>query len=477
MSRESTSFLTLPLELREFIYEEVLSHSSCRPHLLQACREIYSEAQKFLYQRPIFFSSQSDLNQWIRDKPKEMLKNVHDFRLELQDVDFAPVLLSTCSEDQLDRSRSLRTWELYENELKNLDRSFKTLSNVRVVAIRALAGRQTHLYNDFLAKVLQMLGYHFSAMRELILEGNTHNQSMDFLQSIKSLASLSFDGFSASDPAELAATLSKVNVTRISIISQPTLLTPQQYRHSSFTMKSQSFGTSVLRTTKQLTSFLVAEAASTPITGGLYFNSDLLNSLQNHGTLSSLSLRLSYTPDEDVLDNLNDYLRNSRSIERLEIDWPHLESSVSYVMADRLKSLWLRVSDMKAALGILKTILESKGDGDMQKLCEVILIRKAWNATCSDGERSDNKTGEATISEVVGYTAPQRTYFANSVYNRTKALSLTMTPVKRKEKTSRMYRWACRSSKCGFSGIRSYVGGNNCNQCACIYLGFQIVSA
>lgn len=403
MNRQGTPFLALPLELREYVYKEVLSHPFCLPQILQVCREIYSEARKFLYQRPILFQSQSDLRQWLENKPEEMLEHVYNFQLELQDVDLTSLLIPTSLGDQPDRSGSLRTWELYELELYNLDQSFKRLSNVRVVTIRALTGRQTRLYDEFLANVLQMLGGHFAAMHELILEGNTHNQSMKFLESLKALKALSFDGFSASDPVEIAATLSKINVTRISIVSQPTLLTPIQSRHSNFTSKSQSFDGSVLRTTKQLMSFSITEPAATPATGGLYFNSDILHSLQNHETLSRLSLCLSYTPDEDALDRLRDCLKDSCSIERLELDWPHLESSISHIMTHRLKSLWLRVSDMKAASVILDTILESKKDGEVQGLWEIILIRRDWNAVIVDEKRDEHEEGD--LSGNVSYPA------------------------------------------------------------------------
>lgn len=384
--RETRSFLALPLELRELIYDEILSSPYHGPEILRVCRNVYSEARKFLYLRPIIFRSQSNLHQWLCGRSRDVLQGVLEFQLELQDVDLTPVLVSASLDSPIKGSTSLRTWDLYEKELDALDQSLQTLSNAKIITIRAPVSRHTHLYDDFLAKVLQMLGLHFTFLQELTLEGNTHNQSLGFLENLGALTAFSFDGFSASNPAETMATLSRINLNRISIVSQPTMLTPTQGRHSRFSLATPAFDGSVLCTIKQLSSVLIAERIPSPMLSALYFNSDILGSLQNHKTLSTLSFRLSQTPNEDARDALSELLRNNSSVQRLDLDWPHLDTSILNILTNRLKSLWIRASNLLMASNILRAIHKSKEEGEVQQLHRVVLIRCNWTVSNTEGE-------------------------------------------------------------------------------------------
>lgn len=403
MNSEGPHLLSLPLELRELIYKEVLLDPSQGPQILRVCREICSEARKFLYQRSIVFQSQSDLHRWLEQRPEEVLQDVQEIQLELQDVDLMPILASASSDDQSERRANLSTWKLYEGELETLDRSFKKLPNAKTLTIRALTGRQTHLYDEFLAKVLQMLGVHYPALQDLSLEGNTHNQSLNFLPPLEALTAFSFDGFAASETAETAAILSGLNLTHISIVSQPALLTPTRGQHSSFTLKPPTFDRSFLHTITQLASFAVTESVPTPTSSPLFFNSEIFSSLHNHKTLSALSLRLSQTPDEDTLDGLGDFLKKTDSVERLELDWPHLDPTILYILTNKLKSLWIRASNSTAACDILDVILESKEDGDLERLRRVVLIRKGWDivgetsSMNSDGGEEEPSGGDVSL--------------------------------------------------------------------------------
>lgn len=392
------SFFALPLELRELIYNEVLSNACHGPQILRVCRNIYSEARKFLYLRPIVFRSQSNLHQWLGERSKDVLQSVREFQLELQDVDLTPVLAPDSFDSQTKGSTNLRTWDIYEKELDALDISLKTLSNAKTVTIRAPIGRQTHLYDDFLAKVLQMLGLHFTSLQNLTLEGNTHNQSLKFLEKLGALTAFSFDGFSASNSAETVATLSHINLNSISIVTQPTMLTPTEGRHSKFSLTLPTFDGSVLCTVKQLSSVMIAERVPASALSALYFNSDILGSLQNHKTLSTLSLRLSQTPNEDARYALSELLRKNSSVQKLDLDWPHLDTSILEVLTNHLKSLWIRATDLMMASNILHAIHKSKELGDVQQLRRVVLIR--YNRIALHAREEDDSEDEKVSHSV-----------------------------------------------------------------------------
>ncbi|KAL1610411.1 hypothetical protein SLS60_002078 [Paraconiothyrium brasiliense] len=406
MSNKDIPLFALPLELRELIYQDVLLDPSQGPQILQTCQDIHSESRKFLYQRPIVFRSQTALNQWLVERTQDVLRDVHEIFLELQDVDLAPVLVSTSWSDNPERSRSLRTWELYEEELEALDQAFKKIPNVKTLTIRATDGRQTHLYEAFLAQMLQTLAFHWPALQGLSLEGNMHNQSLDALQDLKALTTFSFDGFCGTKPAETAAILSKLNLTRLSITSQPGLLTPTHGQHSNFTSKFQSFDGSVLRTIDQLAYFSISERVLSATSSAIFFTSEILGSLHSHKGLLSLSLCLSHTPDEDTLDALNEFLKNSSSVKRLDLNWPHLDPAVLYILTNRLHILWIRATSLTIALDILDTILESKEDGGVQKLRRVVLVRSDWarghnvEELDSDDEHEDFGSRHENVSEM-----------------------------------------------------------------------------
>ncbi|KAL5387568.1 hypothetical protein PMIN02_008054 [Paraphaeosphaeria minitans] len=383
---DMTPFFALPLELRELIYQDVLLDPSQGPEILQACHDVHAEARKFLYQRPIVFRSQAVLTGWLADRSQKVLQDVHDISLELQDVDLTPLLNSDPSADGSGRTRSLRTWELYEEELAALDRAFTQLPNVTTLTIRATSGRQTHLYEDFVAKVLQMLASHWPLLQDLSLEGNMHNQSLDAVEALQSLTAFSFDGFCGTTPAETAALLSRLDLTRMSIVSQPSLLTPTHGHHSTFTSKLQSVDGSVIRSIAQLAFLSISEREPSTASSALFFTSEMLGSLHSHKTLSMLSLCLSRAPDEDTLDALNEFLKQSVSVDRLELDWPHLSPGVLYVLTNRLKRLRIRAASSSAASGILCALLESREDGDVQMLRGVVLVRNSWDPGHGLGE-------------------------------------------------------------------------------------------
>lgn len=375
MAYKYTALIGLPLEMRELIYQQVLLDASQGPQILRVCQSIHFEARKFLYQRPIIFRSQKALNEWLAQRPNDVLQDVQEISLELQDVDLSPILMPVSPAGSSERSRSLQTWDLYETDLDALDQAFKKLPNVTALTIRALEGRQTHLYEVFLAKVLQMIASHWPALQDLSLGGNMHNQSLRFMETLGALNAFCFDGFSATEPAETAAMLSRHNLTRITIASQPTLLTPTRGQHSNITYKSQSFDSSVLRKIDRLASLSISERVPTAASSALFFTSEILGSLHALKTLAVLSLRLSHTPDEHTLDALDDLLKRSTSIERLELDWPHLNPVILYILTNRLKFLWIRAADLTAASDILAAILESREDGGVQGLRRVVLVR------------------------------------------------------------------------------------------------------
>jgi hypothetical protein len=398
--------LALPLELREFIYKEVLSNSSQGPQLLRACREIYADAHKFLFQRRINFRGQTALHHWLDQVPVIRLHHITDITLELRDVNLTPLLSPASGAATAPSTPRLLAWEIHEHELDRLNEALGKFQNIKTLTIRALPERQSFLYREFLAKVLESLGSLYPRLSSLALEGNFHYQSLSFLSSLEELESLSFDGFSSTSPSETAAILSNLtHLTNLSLISQHVLLTPTTHIHSNFTSKSQSLTTPVLLAMKRLASLSVTETMH-PATRPLFFTPEVLTSLRDHSTLSSFSVRLSHVPSNEALAAFEYFLNSAPGIERLELDWPGLEPAIleTYtLLSERVKDFWVRCEGIEIAFDILYTVLEDIEEGGLQGLKRIVLVKKDWEkgrgAAVVMAEEEEDEEGEGEKDE------------------------------------------------------------------------------
>lgn len=381
-------FLTIPLELREQIYKEVLSKPSHGFAFLRTCREIYTEAHKYLFHRPLHFRSQATFYEWLEYIPSQHLHQVAEIRIELQDVDLGPLLAPASSSEPTTTPRLL-AWELYEKDLERLESSLRSLPNLKTLTIGALPERQTFLYREYLSKFIKLLSSVWPGLQGLTLEGNFHHQSLSFLSSLPKLQSLSFDGFSSSSATEMAGILAGLHrLENLSLVSQHGLLTPTTCIHSDFTSQLQSFTGNVLRTMNQLASLSVRERIHSAASPALFFTPEMLASLHCHSTLNSLTICMSQAPNPETLEAFEAFLKLA-PIKHLELDWPSLELQVlnDYEMfPPSLKYLWVRVSSMATTFEILYTVFESREAGDMLDLRKIILLRSAWANQTTEAE-------------------------------------------------------------------------------------------
>lgn len=398
---DATLFFTLPLELREQIYKEVLASPAQGPQLLRTCREIKTEAHKFVFQRPLNFRSQLSLYTWLDRAPDDLTPHVTEISLKVQDVDLRSLLESDASTSQSTTPPRLLTWDLYEIEVDKLNQALRKLPNVKTITIQALSSRQSFLYRGFMARVLEMLSSLYPTLLDLRLEGNMHYQSLEFLTGLQHLQSFSFDGFSSTSSTETADILASLeHLSNLSLISQHEMLMPSTYLHSGFTEKPHSFTGGVMRTISRLASFSVIERI--PISSPtLFLTSELLASLHNHKALNSLSIVLSHTPDAETLESLQKFLQRS-VIASLELDWPDLKPEVlneySLVQED-LRALWVRTRSASDVSTILHSVLESRAKGSLQELGKMVLIRANKDYSDPEAATSDRKDSGTEVPD------------------------------------------------------------------------------
>jgi hypothetical protein len=399
----SSLFFYLPLELREDIYKSVLSSSN--PNILQTCREVYAEARKWLYQRPLNFQSQAALYTWLGQTPQEMLAHVSNITLHIEEVNIKPILdMRSTSLQHRSRPRLL-TLELYRAEVDKIEEALSKVPNIKTITIRTLLGRPSYLYREFVDQILTLLSTLYPDLRDLRLEGIFHHQELGFISNLRSLESLSFDGFSSSSPAATANILASLpRLLSLSLISEHSLPRTGHFSQHNFTGHRQSFMGDVALRLAKLASFSVAERVPT-FTPRLFITPDVLASLHHHHTLKSLSINLSQCPNPAALNSLESFLECT-PIEWLELDWPGLDPFVLeryLLLNESLRVVWARARSEADAFEILWSLVERRAAEELCELNKVVLVRSAemrrdlLNASTSCSERKDSGVGQADL--------------------------------------------------------------------------------
>ncbi|KAF2198936.1 hypothetical protein GQ43DRAFT_433832 [Delitschia confertaspora ATCC 74209] len=368
--------LTLPLELREEIYKLVLTSVPGNPRLLGTCRKIYLESQKVLFQRPMSFTSPSALQQWINHVGPTHLPQVEEIHLTLPDIDLTP-LLGTLSTGPSQYMPRLLIWELYEEEIRRLSLALRQMPNIKAVTVTALSARQSFLYREYLGSFMEELGAVFPNLRHLTLNGNFHHQRLSFLSLMQQLRAFSFNGFSASSLSETTSIVSSLPyLSNLVLVSDDTALQSVQGGHNNLNERGQALTPDIIRQLRPLTSFSLTRRTEQDVPNGLPPLTDMLDALRyvHAHSLKSLSLKLSYTPDAELLNCLQSIL-DASSIEHLEYSWRGLDpETLDTLLPGSSRSLSISAASEEVGFDVLWAIIASREAGNVPKLARVVLV-------------------------------------------------------------------------------------------------------
>jgi len=156
--------LALPAELRVKIDEYVLLSEASDLRLLRVCHQINMEARPTLYQRPLSFTSQTDLFAWIGRSRSTNLKRVRDLTLRLTDVDLSPVL----SPDH--RQTRMSVWALYQSELERMDHALASLPNLAALTITPPGPSHSQLLRGMYFSILALIPQRHPKLHSLVIE-------------------------------------------------------------------------------------------------------------------------------------------------------------------------------------------------------------------------------------------------------------------------------------------------------------------
>ncbi|CBX91071.1 hypothetical protein LEMA_P061050.1 [Plenodomus lingam JN3] len=424
----ATSLLTLPLELRELIYKEVLLASTRRFDLLQTCKEINTEAQKFLYQRPLVFHSQDCLYDWLTLTSSEHCSQVTDISVFIRDVNLRPLLQKDLGLDMTASSSRLLTFEVYEAELAKIRGSFEKIPKVSNLTLRVLPDRQSFLYREFLARVLKLLSNVYPMLVEFETEGNMVHQNLEYLAGFRHLRHFAFDGVSASS---LVATVDILNslehLQSLSLTSHQALATSLNSHPSQSSCFTKSSSDNLTWATNLHGLFSPTEALEDD-SSELLLAADILTALRGHKTLREISIYYAQEPTPGLLIALGRIVKSQAEIKILKLDWPNLPSEVLvlYDLIDDIETFQIKPKAPSDAINVMCHVWTRRSEGDLGKLRSLILARPSehWaESQTPASNRKDRKDGGIGIprgltkhSECSSRSAPETTHTHTIAY-------------------------------------------------------------
>ncbi|MCJ1226310.1 hypothetical protein MMC12_002960 [Toensbergia leucococca] len=210
--RAQPQLLTIPLELRDHIYSQLLrGNPTTLPHLLCTNRQILREAKPFIFRQPLTFDGQSELFEWLSRIDHEYLRYVTNITFRLHDLAPEKIIgalgkrLRQASQSNCHRSAVHEYKKACEQEIQLLGEAFALCPNVKDFAILdSTIARPSYFMTVSFSK---MLAKQFPALQSLHVDEDL--LPLTVMASWRKLRRLRFTGFSSISPAETRDLLHK----------------------------------------------------------------------------------------------------------------------------------------------------------------------------------------------------------------------------------------------------------------------------
>lgn len=215
-SRQPPRFLTIPVELREHIYNELLPYdSSSLFQLLLTSTQITREAKPFIFKQSLVFDGQSELYGWIRRVDRKYLRYVVDIQFKLHDIDpekIVGALGKRLRQANITAANSARAPEgnPYDEacdwEIDRLGNAFLLFPNIKHITVLASTDADPRPSYHMLVSFSKLLSRRFPQLVTLINQDEF--LPVGCLLGMQNLKRLCFPGLSSSSPAEVTAMIS-----------------------------------------------------------------------------------------------------------------------------------------------------------------------------------------------------------------------------------------------------------------------------
>jgi len=341
------SFLGLPLELRQHIYEEMLQLPA-RDHisLLCVCKQTFNEGKDQFYRRPLNCNSQDALDLFALGHALETLQQIKTLNVRFQEVD--PAMMQPALALLVAGLPISSRQHPYFHEIEKVTRSLASMPTVRNLSIlRPVDQLQNPPSRDFFESICSWVHENYRQLQSLSI--SVENNSLSFLRSLHNLRMLSFSGFSATQPEELLNILSQLgHLEELRIIGPPRGFHRRQRYGYRPRFVVQSFTDAVLHGMRPLKSLTICEVSVPTHDEPSFLTEDVLKALamSHRDSLRELSV-LSETPLDPSVDSLlRAFLTSTRTLTRLSVGWPEMDVSFFDNLPTTLRQLEVGISDV-----------------------------------------------------------------------------------------------------------------------------------
>ncbi|MCJ1463163.1 hypothetical protein MMC07_001768 [Pseudocyphellaria aurata] len=204
--------LTIPLELREHVYTELLPEdASALFQLLLTNHQLSREAKPFTFKQPLAFDGQSELYSWLPRVDRRFLRYVTDVQFKLHDIDPEKIMgaLGKRLRQAITAANSAHAPvgnpydEACDWEIERLESAFSYLPNVKHFTVLPSTDADPRPSYHMLVSFSHLLSRRFPHLVTL----TNHEEFLParFLSAMQNLRRLCFSGMSTSPPAEVTA--------------------------------------------------------------------------------------------------------------------------------------------------------------------------------------------------------------------------------------------------------------------------------
>ena len=346
-SPSSLSFLGLPLELRQQIYEEMLNFPATdHISLLCVCRQTFHEGCMSFYRRTLICVSQDELYQFSTTHDLETLQCITSLDLTLREVNPAvmqPALAMLVMGLPINSRQ-----HPYSGEIEKVTESLSSMKNLRHLSVLPPNNRtQNPPSRDLFESLFSWIRNDYTQLHSL--QVTVEHTSLTFLSALRSLRSLSCSGFSTTSPEEMLNVVTKLKqLEELKLVAQPKMLhRRQRYGHQQRVVV-KSFTDAVFRSMRPLKWISICEVAESTHDKPSFLTGSFLEALyQTHRqNLRQMNLTSDTNLDASAATQLRALLQSTTSLSSLRLGWPSMDIDLIQHLPMALRHLEFVVSEL-----------------------------------------------------------------------------------------------------------------------------------
>ena len=351
------SFLGLPLELRQHIFEEMLElPASDHVSMLCVCKKFFHEGREYFYRRPLHCDSQDALEAFALRHTPETLQQIRNLNVRFQEVDPAmmqPALALLVAGLPIGSNQ-----HPYFHEINRVTRSLSTMSNIKHLSIlRPVELLRNPPSRDFFESICSWIQRNYTQLQSLEL--SVENMSLHFLSSLPSMRVLDFSGFSATQPEEMLSVLNELrHLEELRIVGPPHGIRRRQRYGYQHRFVVQSFTDAVLHGMRPLKSLTICEVSVPTHDEPTFLTEDVLKAvyLTHRDSLRELSILSESSLHPAVESLLRAFMMSTTKLIKLSVGWPQMDVSFLESLPTTLRDLELVASDMPFRESVISSL-------------------------------------------------------------------------------------------------------------------------